>query len=155
VDLEETLEMLHGWLGRSRSAKCRDSVTAVRTIGTAAQLGFMTIGIITAMNERTECPYCGWEIEVLAIESADAGAAQIVYGEEPGARVREARELRLDPSTTALHHVCSDRRMTDSDWWKPGSWWACKEPERKLDDDVRYDLNCVACAQRWVANRAN
>lgn len=107
------------------------------------------------MSERMECPHCGWKIETVAVESAEAATAQVLYGAQPGAWVREARELRLSPSTAAVHHVCSEPRLTDSDWWAPESWWACKESERELDADVKYDLNCAACARRWIGGRAN
>jgi hypothetical protein len=107
------------------------------------------------MVEIIECPYCGADVEVIAVESAEATIAQIFYGIEPGAWVREARELRFSPTLAALHHVCSHPQVGDSDWWRFGSWWACKEPMKGLDEDVKYDLNCADCARRYISDRTN
>jgi hypothetical protein len=102
-----------------------------------------------------ECPHCGWNVEGIAVESAETAVAAVFYGDEPGAWVREARELRLGVKTAALHHVCSNPQISDPDWWQPTSWWACKESDRVLDDDVKYDLNCADCARRHFQGRTN
>jgi hypothetical protein len=107
------------------------------------------------MRRTMECPRCGHTVEAIDMQSEEAAAAATLYGPEPGARIRQAREFRFDPGTAALHHVCSDRQVFDPEWWPEASWWACQEAERQLDEDVKYELNCGECARRHVGGRRN
>jgi hypothetical protein len=106
------------------------------------------------MTATIECPYCGWHVETVSADEVDV-AARVFYGEEPGAWVKEARELR-DGSTALLHHICLNPQLADvSETERKQMWWACKEPERRLDDKAMFELNCAECAQRWLQSRTN
>ena len=56
------------------------------------------------------------------------------------------RKLASTPLDVRGLHVKStaDRR--------PGTWWACSEPERPADEDTLFDLRCRYCAlASWAA----
>lgn len=107
------------------------------------------------MSAPTECPFCGCAVEAIHVDDIPV-FPRIFYPDEPGAVVREARELRVG-SYVLMHHGClSSQVNTDSRFWDPDrSWWACKDPTRAIDRDASFDLNCAACAQRWVAEGRN
>jgi hypothetical protein len=103
------------------------------------------------MIENMECPGCGWTVEIAEVDPA----ASILYDKEPGAWVRQARELRIG-SKVVLHHLCSNPQLGDSSSLeREDAWWPCQEPEREPDENARFDLNCSACARRWVQSRSN
>jgi len=106
------------------------------------------------MHEEAACPGCRQPVTAMRVEEVDAQTVAY-YGPEPGARVPNCRELRLPGGRIALHHICTHPqvRAPEDD---PGLvWWACQEPEREPDEEMRYDLNCRECAQRYLAERRN
>jgi hypothetical protein len=105
------------------------------------------------MSERIECPCCGWEVEVAGAGEGDA--AHVLYGEEAGEMVPGARDLRFGEQAV-LHHICSHPQIGEAtEVERRDAWWACLEPEREPDEHLHHDLNCAACAKRWIASRVN
>lgn len=48
-----------------------------------------------------------------------------------------------------LHHGCPATGLND--YWGTRNWWACKDPDRVLDEDARFDAYCVDCGVRWLS----
>lgn len=103
------------------------------------------------MTAKMKCPGCGEEVEAVAVADVDVAAA-VFFGAEPGAWVKEARELRAG-EMAILHHSCSHPQIGEPAPERERAWWACAEPGRAPDEDMRYELNCRACAERWYRER--
>lgn len=101
------------------------------------------------------CPLCGYEVEAVPLDEI-ADFVRVVFPLNAGEVVPNAREF-LVGRVALLHHGClSPQASTDSRWWNPDtSWWACRDPERQLDSDANFDLNCAACAERWAIENRN
>lgn len=100
------------------------------------------------------CPFCGCESEAIQRDLGDGFAEG--YPPDAFQAVPTGRMLR-DGGIALLHHPCPDFEG-DQEWprsepyWDPNSaWWACKHPERSLDEDAHYDLSCPMCAARLAA----
>lgn len=106
------------------------------------------------MSVVAECPGCHRTIEAI-----DAGEVEVqivaYYGPEPGANVPNCRELRLSSGRIALHHICTHPQLRDENDNPEFVWWACKEPDRELDEQMRSELNCRGCAERYLSERRN
>lgn len=97
------------------------------------------------------CDFCGREAEAVGVESSldlAAGYPPNALQAVPTGRLHHRRGVAL------LHHECatlgSDWPRDEPYWASETAWWACKDPERSLDDNAHYDLYCAACAVRWA-----
>lgn len=111
---------------------------------------------MTAKEQKIyQCPLCGDAVEAVP-KSEIPDFVRIVYPSEPGAKVKNARELIVG-GFVVLHHGClSPQANTESRWWDPDKlWWACRDLDRPIDDYANFDLNCAACAERWAAENRN
>ncbi len=110
--------------------------------------------MLGSVSEAAECPGCHRTIE--AIDTGEVEVETVAYyGPEPGANVPNCRELRLPCGRIALHHICTHPQLHDESDNPKLVWWACKEPQRKVDEQMRYELNCSICAERYLSERRN
>jgi hypothetical protein len=93
-------------------------------------------------------------VEVIGVDEVDVETVAY-YGPEPGANVPRCRELRLPGGRIALHHICTHPQLQAREDDPAKAWWACQELERESDVEMRYELNCRACAERYVGERRN
>lgn len=101
-----------------------------------------------------ECPGCHQTVEVIDVEEVDVETVAY-YGSEPGAKVPNCRELRLPKAQIALHHICTHPQLRASNDDPEHVWWACRELERDSDEEMRYELNCRECAERYLREQRN
>ena len=53
------------------------------------------------------------------------------------------RYLEQPAGQYLLHHACKQVG------WDSTEWWACKQPDRPIDEHARFDMACSSCADRW------
>lgn len=104
------------------------------------------------MADHTTCPLCRQGVESLLLDDVPL-EIWTLYPLDAIDTVPNARMLRVG-TTVLLHHACaSPAAGTDTPYWDVDrAWWACADPTRPLDADTHFDLNCMACAQRWKAD---
>lgn len=110
---------------------------------------------MAVMPEQTmaRCELCGVEVPAVPRESSEVRDRFPAYSGGPAFRFFESGAYAL------LHHEC--RSMQANTNWQDGEryvnrgrdWWACQEPHRPLDAETAFDVNCMACASRWEAEK--
>ena len=94
---------------------------------------------------QATCALCG--DEVIAVSESALPAPTDLYPE--GINAKNVRFFRQG-SQAFLHHACtSPQAATEGSSDPPTAWWACQQPDRPIDDDVRFEIHCADCAERY------
>ncbi len=100
-------------------------------------------------KDTAQCHLCKLEVPAFAIEDLEVAALYPGYDGAPNPRMFRSLGHAL------IHHVCpsmqANARRDEPYFDTDRGWWACQEPERQLDQDAHFDVDCSDCARRWAA----
>lgn len=134
-----------GWVGRD-SAGFGSRSEVVPSRGSACEHAASMADATTA-----QCHLCKADVPAVAVDALEVAEAFPIcdWSTEPNARQFRSVGYAL------LHHVCrsmqANARRDEPYFDARRGWWACREPDRPLDADAHFDVDCIDCVRRGAA----
>jgi hypothetical protein len=103
------------------------------------------------LEATAQCHLCKLVVPAVAIEELEVADAFPTYDGRTAPNARLFRSL----GHALLHHVCASMQANarrDEPYFDiDRGWWACQKPNRPLDANAYFDIDCLDCAMRWAA----